>query len=134
MNDCIFCKIIDGTIPSFKIHENEKFLVLLDRFPSCLGHVLVIPKKHAENIFELDSETASEIFSLVADVAKRMKDVLPLEGLNILQNNGVAAQQTVPHFHIHLIPRYTDDDITIHWDSIDPKIENFEKTIATLQF
>ena len=134
MSDCIFCKIIDGSIPSFKIHENENCLVLLDRFPSGIGHVLVIPKKHVENIFELDDETAAKIFPLVTDVAKRMKKHLALDGLNILQNNGAAAQQSVPHFHIHLIPRCKDDAITIHWDSVDPDLKSFEDIVKTLSF
>ena len=106
MSNCIFCKIIAGEIPSATIYENEEFKVILDRFPSNEGHVLILPKNHTPNIFEIDPEQAGRLFSLAAKLAKAMKEVLGFEHMNILQNNGEAAGQTVKHVHFHIVPRY----------------------------
>ncbi len=118
MNEnCIFCKINKGEIPSFTLYEDEKFKVFMDISPATKGHVVIIPRKHIENIFEMDDETASEVLIVAKKIAKAMKEELKCEGLNILQNNGAVAGQTVFHFHIHLIPRYTHDSVHINWNS-----------------
>ncbi len=120
-DDCVFCKIIKGEIPSFTIYEDEKFKVILDRFPSAKGHMLVLPKKHFENIFEIDDEYAESAMVVAKKMATLLADTYKPAGINILQNNGEAAGQTVFHYHIHIIPRYDDDKIRIGWNS-----KNFE--------
>lgn len=127
-DDCVFCKIIKGEIPSATIYENDEFKVILDRFPSSLGHVLVLPKEHIENIFEMPEEKAGKIFKLVSKIAPIVKKQLNCDGINILQNNGEAAGQSVPHFHIHIIPRYNNDGLNILWKPTEPTDEQIEKT------
>jgi histidine triad (HIT) family protein len=114
-NNCIFCKIIGDEIPSTTLYEDENFRVIMDISPAAKGHAIMIAKKHFANIFELDEATASKSMVVASKIAKAMKDELKCDGINILQNNGEAAGQTVFHFHIHLIPRFKDDSVTITW-------------------
>lgn len=114
--DCVFCKIVSGDIPSNTIYENSEFKVIMDASPAAKGHVLVLPKEHYKDIYDIDAETAGKLFQLAAVVARALKEVLNCDGLNILQNNGVIAGQTVFHFHMHLIPRYEGDDVTVKWE------------------
>ena len=115
MNDCIFCKIANGEIPASTVYEDDMFRVILDMSPATKGHALILPKKHMADIFEMDSETAEKVFVLTAKVAKGMKAALNCDGLNIVQNNGEVAGQTVFHFHMHIIPRYEGDGQNINW-------------------
>lgn len=115
MKDCLFCKIASGEFESATIFESHDFRVVLDKFPSGEGHALIMPKEHFTDIYELDSETAGKLFALATVVARAMKKVLNCDGLNVLQNNGVAAGQTVMHFHLHLIPRFENDGLDFHW-------------------
>ena len=108
-NDCLFCKIIGGEIPSKTIYEDEEFRVILDISPATKGHALIIPKEHYANIYEMPEETAAHVMILAKKLAAHMTEVLKCDGLNIMQNNGEAAGQTVFHFHMHLIPRYEQD-------------------------
>ena len=119
MDNCIFCKIIAGEIPSAVIFEDEEFKAILDRFPGNIGHVLVLPKKHYSNIFDIDEDVAGRLFRLATKIAKNMKEVLGFEAMNVVQNNGSLAGQTVHHFHLHLIPRYENDKVMIKWDQLD---------------
>ena len=114
-DDCIFCKIANGEIPSTTIYENEEFRVFFDINPASKGHCLIVPKEHYSNIFEIDAEVAGRLFSLATAVAGSLKQELNCEGLNIVQNNGEIAGQTVFHFHLHLIPRYTGDTVNVGW-------------------
>ena len=120
---CIFCKIINGEIPSYKVYEDENFLAFLDISQATIGHTLVIPKKHYENIFELPE--GSNIFSIVTKLAKAIKKATNVQGVNILNNNGEIAGQTVKHFHIHIIPRYENDDFTFIFPSNSLSQEEF---------
>ena len=115
--DCIFCKIANGDIPSKTLYEDEDFRVILDLGPATKGHALILPKEHADNLYELPDETASKVFVLAKKLAIKMKEKLNCDGLNIVQNNGEAAGQTVQHFHMHLIPRYKGDEAGITWNS-----------------
>ncbi len=119
MDNCIFCKIISGEIPSAVIFEDEEFKAILDRFPGNIGHVLVLPKKHYSNIFDIDEDVAGRLFRLATKIAKNMKEVLGFEAMNVVQNNGSLAGQTVHHFHLHLIPRYENDKVQIKWEQLD---------------
>ena len=133
MDNCIFCKIIEGAIPSATIFENEEFKVILDRFPSNQGHVLIMPKKHCNNIFDIDPDKAGRLFSLAVKIAGVMKKSIGFTDMNIIQNNGEIAGQTVHHFHMHLIPRYENDGVQVKWaqlDLTDEQIEFVRKKIA----
>jgi histidine triad (HIT) family protein len=115
MDNCIFCKIIDGIIPSDTIYEDEDFKVIKDISPAAKGHAILLSKKHSANLFELDEDTAAKALLVAKKVALAMKEELGFEGLNLLQNNGEAAGQTVFHFHMHLIPRFRDDQVEMTW-------------------
>ncbi|MBE5951628.1 MAG: HIT family protein [Lachnospiraceae bacterium] len=119
MENCIFCKIINGTIPATVIYEDENAKVILDIAPAAKGHAILVLKEHVENVFELESELAGKVFAVVPKVAAAIKETLGCDGLNILQNNGVAAGQTVFHFHIHFIPRWGNDTVRIKWETRD---------------
>lgn len=110
MDNCIFCKIIKGDIPSAKVYEDENVYAFLDISQVTKGHTLVIPKAHHENLFELHPETAGPFFESVQKVAKAIQAAFSPKGLNLLNNNGETAGQTVFHYHMHLIPRYGRDD------------------------
>jgi histidine triad (HIT) family protein len=110
MTACIFCKIIEGTIPSAKIYEDEHVLAFMDIMPVTKGHTLLIPKTHRENIYDLPAEEAAHLFSVVPKIANALKDEFKPLGMNLLQNNGAHAGQAVFHFHLHLIPRYDETD------------------------
>ena len=114
-NNCIFCKIANGEIPSATVYEDEDFRVILDLNPASKGHTLIIPKKHAANLFELPEETAEKVLPIAKKLGARLKEGLHAEGLNVVQNNGEAAGQTVMHFHMHLIPRYNNDTVNVKW-------------------
>ena len=108
---CLFCKIINGEIPCYKVYEDNDFLAFLDISQATVGHTLVIPKKHVTNVFELDDETASKMLIVVKNVANKLKEKLNLSAVNILNNSGSLAGQTVHHLHIHIIPRYCHSHI-----------------------
>ena len=114
-DNCIFCKIANGEIPSATLYEDEDFRVILDLGPATKGHALILPKNHFANLFEIPEDMDAKAFILAKKIAKKMKDVFGCDGVNIVQNNGVAAGQTVFHFHIHLIPRYEGDHEVVTW-------------------
>jgi histidine triad (HIT) family protein len=105
VSDCIFCKIIKGELPAAKVYEDEHVLAFLDISQVTKGHTLVIPKVHTENVFTLTPDMASRLFSVVPTIANALNKAFSPAGLNLLNNNGEAAGQTVFHYHLHLIPR-----------------------------
>lgn len=113
--DCIFCKIAAGDIPSATIYEDADFRVILDIEPASKGHALILPKEHYANLYELSDELAAKALLVAKKVITKMTDIVGCDGYNILQNNGTQAGQTVFHYHMHLIPRYKEDDVTITW-------------------
>lgn len=115
MENCIFCKIANGEIPSATLYEDEDFRVILDLGPASKGHALILPKTHAANIYEISDEIAAKAMVLAKKMASKLTEVLNCDGFNIVQNNGEAAGQTVFHFHMHLIPRYKNDGVGIQW-------------------
>ena len=118
--NCIFCKIIGGEIPSNTIYEDDDFKVILDISPASKGHALLLPKEHYADIYEMDEELLGKAMKLAKRLAVHMTEVLNCDGFNILQNNHEAAGQTVFHFHIHLIPRYLDAENTdiLMWNNL----------------
>lgn len=121
--DCIFCKIANGEIPSNTIYEDDKFRVILDLGAATRGHALLLPKEHADNLYELSDEYAAGVLPVAKKVALRMKASLQCDGLNLVQNNGEVAGQTVLHFHLHMIPRYQNDGQHIGWNPGKPSQE-----------
>lgn len=128
MNDnCIFCKLANGVFPTNSIYEDDKFNVILDMGPATKGHALILPKEHADNLMELPDETAAAAMVLAKKLSTKMIKVLGADGLNVVQNNGEAAGQTVMHYHLHLIPRYKDDNQHILWEPRESSSEELEK-------
>lgn len=114
-DNCIFCKIAAGEIPSATLYEDEEFRVILDVGPAAKGHMLILPKEHYANICEMPEALVQKAFTIAKRMAEKMEAVLGCDGINVLQNNHEAAGQTVFHFHIHLIPRTKRDKLGITW-------------------
>ena len=123
MENCIFCKIAAGEIPSNTIYEDDSFRVILDLGPATKGHALVLPKNHYADLFEIPEDVLADASKVAKKVAGTMKEKLSCDGLNLVQNNGEAAGQTVMHFHLHIIPRYKDDGQHILWKPTSPSPE-----------
>lgn len=124
-DDCIFCKLANGVFPTNKIYEDEDFTVILDASPANKGHSLILPKNHFDNLFELDPAIAAKVLPLAAKLAAAIKEELGADGINIVQNNGLAAGQTVYHFHTHIIPRFEGDGCNIGWPQ--KEVDNAEQ-------
>ena len=127
MSDCIFCKIANGEIPSDFLFEDDNVVAFRDLNPQAPVHVLVVPKEHYANLFEMPEELAADAMKLAKRIAELQKNRLHADGLNLVQNNGASAGQTVEHFHIHLIPRYENDGQTIGWKPGEPSGEELEE-------
>ena len=112
--NCLFCKIANGTYSSKTIYEDERFRVILDIFPLTKGHALILPKEHFANIYELPDDWCGDAMKLAKKISITLKEKLGCDGINIQSNNEIAAGQTIFHFHTHLIPRYKDDEQTQH--------------------
>ena len=125
MDNCIFCKIAMGGIPSNTVYEDNDFRVILDIAPANPGHCLILPKNHAADIFEMDEELVAKAHCLAKKIATALKSALKAEGVNILQNNGAAAGQSVSHYHIHVIPRNTGDNVTLNKEGNSMSSEEF---------
>lgn len=130
--NCIFCKIAGGEIPSSTIYEDEDFRVFLDLNPASRGHALIVPKDHYVNLLDLDDELCSKVLVLAKKLAAKMKEALKCDGINVVQNNGEAAGQTVLHFHLHLIPRYQDDGAGITWTPGSVSSEEMKELVELL--
>ena len=131
-DNCIFCKIANGEIPSKTIHEDENFRVILDLGPATKGHALILPKDHYADLFALPEETAAAAMILAKKLGAQMKEKLGADGFNLVQNNGSCAGQTVFHFHLHLIPRFEDDGQKIGWKPQKPTQEELEQIRAAI--
>lgn len=132
MDSCIFCKIANGEIPSNTIYEDDKFRVILDNGPATKGHALVLPKEHYANLFEMPEELFADAAKVAKKVASDIKDKLSCDGLNLVQNNGETAGQTVMHFHLHIIPRYENDGQHILWNPTSPSAEELVEVKNTI--
>lgn len=117
--NCIFCKILAGEIPSTAVYEDDDFKAILDVNPAARCHVIILPKNHAANIYELPDEDASKIMVVAKKIATAIEKAYHCDGVNILQNNGEAAGQTVFHLHVHVIPRFKGDTVNIGWKQGD---------------
>ncbi|MCR5508895.1 MAG: HIT family protein [Lachnospiraceae bacterium] len=132
-DDCIFCKLANGVFDTNVIYEDDDFTVILDAAPATRGHALILPKEHYDNLYELDPDTAGKAFKLARKLAVHMKEKLNCDGFNVVQNNGKAAGQTVFHFHMHLIPRYNDDNALLQWKPTAPEAGELEEICKELK-
>ena len=129
MEDCLFCKIIKGEIPSKKTYEDEYCIAFLDINPANPGHTLVVPKGHAQNIYDIDERVLSRTIITVKKIAQSLKEKMKAEGVNVIQNNGREAGQIVYHIHFHVIPRFANDNVIITY----PKAKIEEKDFDEIQ-
>ncbi len=126
-SDCIFCKIIEKSIPNAIIFENNRFLAFMDKYPINHGHTLVVPKDHFNNILEMPIDLVAELYSIVPPIAKALITALDGDGFNVNQNNGRSANQIVPHVHVHIVPRYSIEKIKGQWPT--RKIAKMEELV-----
>lgn len=132
-DNCIFCKLANGDIPTATLYEDDDFRVILDAGPASKGHALILPKEHYANLYELSDELAAKVLVLAKKMITRLTDVLDCDGYNIVQNNGEAAGQTVFHFHLHMIPRYNGDRVGLGWPMGELKEEDKEEILSKLK-
>jgi histidine triad (HIT) family protein len=118
MADCVFCLIRDGKIPSAKVYDDQRTLAFMDINPRSRGHCLVVPKAHAATLYDVETEDLKAAIATAKKVAGAIRKALNPDGLNLLQANGAAAFQSVPHFHLHLIPRWTNDGKGFDWKEV----------------
>lgn len=128
-DDCIFCKLANGVFPTNTVYEDDDFRVILDIEPATKGHCLILPKNHYKDLSELDDEVGAKVMPLAKKIMKNMKDKLGCDGLNLVQNNGEVAGQTVFHYHLHIIPRYNDDNQRIDWEKTSPSEEEMKELL-----
>ena len=132
-DNCIFCRIAGGKIPSATLYEDEQFRVILDMGPASRGHALILPKEHFEDVCQLDGGIAAKVLPLGAKIGAAMKKSLGCAGFNLVQNNGKAAGQTVSHFHMHVIPRYEDGPSMVSWIPGEITSEELEEVAETIK-
>ena len=113
--DCIFCKLANGDIPTNAIYEDEYVKAIFDLSPASKGHIIILTKEHFDNVYSIDEATVGHVYKVAAKLADGINQALDCEGINILQNNGELAGQTVFHFHVHIIPRYKGDTVRAGW-------------------
>lgn len=126
--NCIFCKIANGEIPSATVYEDEDFRAILDLNPASKGHTIILPKNHFKDVCELDEKTASRVIFVAAKIGKAMKETLGCSGFNLVQNNGTSAGQSVFHFHMHVIPRYDGGEEMLLWNPKESDPEELSQT------
>jgi histidine triad (HIT) family protein len=131
--DCIFCKIVAREIPALIIEEDDDVLAFMDIAPATRGHALVIPKKHAADLWEIEPDQLAAVATAAQRVALRMRDRLAPDGLNLVNSNGPAAWQTVFHFHVHVIPRYAGDPLRLPWTPAPGDMEEIAAVAAELR-
>ena len=133
MTDCVFCKIVRGEIPSTKVHEDEHTIAFMDIGHVNPGHTIVALKAHVETIYGLDDTQAAAIFRTATRIAKAAKKALSPAGMTLLQANEVAGWQTVPHFHMHVLPRHDGDGVALTWPAKRPPREDLERYAAQIR-
>lgn len=124
---CVFCKILNGEIPGSKIYENDYCIAILDISQTTKGHTLVIPKRHVENVFDLNKDECRAVMEACVYVSNKLKEKLGVENVNLLNNSGVLAGQVVMHFHMHIIPRYGNDEFKVIQPSHEPNFDELGK-------
>ncbi len=132
--DCIFCKIVAGEIPCIKVYEDESALAFMDISPLNEGHLLVIPKEHFETILDVEPELYGRLAAILCRLAKAVNAGLAPDGMNLMQLNGKAGNQVVPHVHLHLVPRWTGDGLTITaWEPVPGDMARIAATAEVIK-
>ncbi len=131
--ECIFCAIVEGKIPSSKVYEDEHVFAFMDIAPANPGHLLIIPKQHYRNIFDMPAEVGSKIMEAAVPLAAAIRKALNPDGLNLFQSNEAAGFQTVFHFHLHLIPRWEGDPLRLPWKPSDGDIKEINSIATKIQ-
>lgn len=131
--ECIFCAIVEGKIPSSKVYEDEHVFAFMDIAPANPGHLLIIPKQHYRNIFDMPAEVGSKIMEAAVPLAAAIRKALNPDGLNLFQSNEAAGFQTVFHFHLHLIPRWEGDPLRLPWKPSEGDIEEINNIATKIQ-
>jgi len=132
MGDCVFCSIIAGEATSWRVYEDEAAVAFFDRGQATPGHTLVVPRHHASDLWALTAEQAADIMRTVHAVALLLRERLAAPGLNVTQSNGTAAWQSVFHYHVHLIPRYGDDELVPPWRPTRPTDAELDALLARI--
>jgi len=132
-DNCIFCKLANGDIPTTTLYEDDDFRIIFDAAPATLGHALILPKSHAANAFEMSDELIAKAYILAKKAAGVLVEVFGADGINILQNNNEAAGQSVFHFHIHLIPRYNGDGAMMSWKPGEQDTAKLDAALARIR-
>ena len=132
MNDCVFCRIVAGQIPSTRVYEDDDVLSFMDIGQVNPGHVLVAVKRHAENLYALDEAQAAAVARASVRIARAIRDAFAPGGLSVYQANGKPAGQTVLHYHVHLVPRHDNDGMQLTWPVKNPPREKLEQSAAQL--
>jgi histidine triad (HIT) family protein len=133
MTDCVFCKIVAGEIPSHQVYEDDLTIAFMDIGQVNPGHVIVAVKPHAETIFDLTQHQAAAAFRTTHSVARAVKAAFEPEGLTVLQANGRAGFQTLPHFHLHVLPRHTNDGVSLTWPAKNPPGDQLAEYAARIK-
>jgi histidine triad (HIT) family protein len=131
MDDCIFCRIVAGGLPSIRIHEDERAIVIMDINPATRGHALVIPRAHARDIHDISDDDLAHCALVSRAIANRAVSALGADGVTIMQSNGAAAWQTVFHYHVHVIPRYDGDPLVLPWRPASVHLGEIEDISST---
>lgn len=132
-DDCIFCKLAGGVIPTATLYEDDDFRVILDAGPASRGHALILPKQHFQDLCELDPVIGAKVIPLASKIGRAMKSGLGCAGFNLVQNNGEAAGQTVMHFHVHVIPRYEGGPEMVAWKPGTVSAEDTENIVEAVK-
>ena len=133
MDDCIFCKIVAKEVPAHIVYEDDQVMAIMDIGHVNPGHTLVLSKSHVETMMDIDEELAAHAFRVANRVAKALNSAFPSEGMTVLQANRPAGFQTVPHFHIHVLPRNHEDGVELVWPAKNPPQEQLAKNASTLR-
>ena len=131
--ECLFCAIVAGDIPSTKVYEDEHVLAFMDIAPANPGHLLIIPKQHYRNIFDMPAAVGSKIMEAAIPLATAIRKALNPDGLNLFQSNEAAGFQTVFHFHLHLIPRWAADPLRLPWKPSEGNLEEIGNIAAKIR-
>lgn len=132
--DCPFCRLVRHELNAVVVHEDDEILAIMDLYPATPGHILVLPKRHIENIYVMPADLGARIMATAIAVAKAIKQKVSPDGLNLIQSNELAAGQTIPHFHLHIVPRYNGDPVSLRFghDSVPAKINDLEKEASLI--
>lgn len=132
-DECIFCAIAERTGPAEVVEADERAIAFLDISPATRGHTLVIPRRHAKDLLEIDADDLAHVAKMAQSIAKRMPAALGCDGVNLLNSCGAEAWQTVFHFHMHVIPRYVDDPLRLPWIPEEPQFEGLAEVAELLR-